>query len=49
MQFTSLQDYFTPEKLTAFLRELGGAGFIALMDFLTVAVVGSAIPGLPLD
>jgi uncharacterized membrane protein YdjX (TVP38/TMEM64 family) len=49
IQFTPLQDYLNSEKLTSFLRELGVAGPFALMGLMTVAVVVSPIPSLPLD
>jgi len=49
IQFTSLQDFLTPEKLTSLLRELGVAGPFALMGLMTLAVVVSPIPSLPLD
>jgi uncharacterized membrane protein YdjX (TVP38/TMEM64 family) len=49
IQFTSLQDFLTPEKLTSFLRELGVGGPFALMGLMTLAVVVSPIPSLPLD
>ena len=49
IQFTSLQEILTPEKLTSLLRELGVAGPFALMGLMTLAVVVSPIPSLPLD
>ncbi len=49
IQFTSLQDFLTPEKITSFLRDLGVVGPFALMALMTVAVVVSPIPSLPLD
>jgi uncharacterized membrane protein YdjX (TVP38/TMEM64 family) len=49
IQFTPLQDFLTPQKLTSFLRELGVVGPFALMGLMTVAVVVSPIPSLPLD
>ena len=49
VQNTYLQDIIHPEKLTAFLRDLGMAGPFALMGMMTVAVVVSPIPSLPID
>lgn len=49
IQLTSLQDFLNPEKLTTLLRELGVAGPFALMGLMTLAVVVSPIPSLPLD
>jgi len=49
IQFTPLQEILTPEKLTSLLRELGVAGPFALMGLMTLAVVVSPIPSLPLD
>jgi len=49
IQFSSLQDFLAPEKLSIFLQELGVAGPFALMGLMTLAVVVSPIPSLPLD
>jgi uncharacterized membrane protein YdjX (TVP38/TMEM64 family) len=49
IQFTSLQDFLAPEKLTSILRDLGVAGPFVLMGLMTLAVVVSPIPSLPLD
>ncbi len=49
VQETSLQDILRPEKLTSILRDLGLAGPFALMGLMTLAVVVSPIPSLPLD
>ena len=49
IQFTPLQEILTPEKLTSLLRELGVAGPFALIGLMTLAVVVSPIPSLPLD
>jgi uncharacterized membrane protein YdjX (TVP38/TMEM64 family) len=49
IQFTPLQGILTPEKLTSLLRELGVAGPFALIGLMTLAVVVSPIPSLPLD
>ncbi len=46
---TGLLGFFTPEYLTSLLRELGFAGPFALIGLMTVAVVVSPIPSLPLD
>ena len=48
-QFTSFHEIFNPEKLTSVLRDLGKAGPFALMGLMTVAVVVSPIPSLPID
>jgi len=48
-QVTSLQDLLQPETLTAVLRDLGMAGPFALMGLMTLAVVVSPIPSLPID
>ncbi|MDH5428746.1 MAG: TVP38/TMEM64 family protein [Nitrospirota bacterium] len=49
IQFSSLQDFLAPEKLSIFLQELGVAGHFALMGLMTLAVVVSPIPSLRLD
>ncbi len=49
MQFTAFQEIFNPEKLTSVLRDLGVGGPFALMGLMTLAVVVSPIPSLPLD
>ena len=49
IQFTPLQEILTPGELTSLLRELGVAGPFALMGLMTLAVVVSPIPSLPLD
>ena len=49
IQFTPLEDFLVPEKLTSLLHELGVAGPFALMGLMTLAVVVSPIPSLPLD
>jgi uncharacterized membrane protein YdjX (TVP38/TMEM64 family) len=49
IQFTSLQDFLAPENLTSILRDLGVAGPFVLMGLMTLAVVVSPIPSLPLD
>jgi hypothetical protein len=49
IQFTPLQEILTPEKLTSLLSELGVAGPFALIGLMTLAVVVSPIPSLPLD
>ena len=48
-QFTPLQDFLTPEKITSLLRDLGVAGPFLLMGLMTLAVIVSPIPSLPLD
>ena len=48
-RFTPLQEILTPENLTSLLRDLGVAGPFALMGLMTLAVVVSPIPSLPLD
>ncbi len=37
IQLTPLQEILTPEKLTSFLRDLGGAGPFALMGLMMLA------------
>jgi uncharacterized membrane protein YdjX (TVP38/TMEM64 family) len=49
IQFTPLPEILTPEKLASLLRELGIAGPFALIGLMTLAVVVSPIPSLPLD
>lgn len=49
IQFTSLEEILIPSKLTAILRELGVVGPFALMGLMTLAVVVSPIPSLPID
>lgn len=49
IQFTPLQEILSPKKLTSLLRELGGIGPFALMGLMTLAVVVSPIPSLPID
>lgn len=49
IQFTSLEEILTPSKLTAILREMGIVGPFALMGLMTLAVVVSPIPSLPID
>ena len=49
IQFTSLEEILTPSKLTAILREMGMVGPFALMGLMTLAVVVSPIPSLPID
>ncbi len=48
-QFTPLQEILTPENLTSLLHDWGGAGPFALIGLMTLAVVVSPIPSLPLD
>jgi len=48
-QFTSLLEIVNPETITVLLQELGVAGPFALMGLMTLAVVVSPIPSLPLD
>ena len=49
IQFTPVQELLTPEKITLFLRDLGVMGPFALMGLMTLAVVVSPIPSLPID
>ncbi len=49
VQNSFLQDIVHPEKLTSFFRDLGLAGPFALMAMMTLAVVVSPIPSLPID
>jgi uncharacterized membrane protein YdjX (TVP38/TMEM64 family) len=49
LQYTSLLEVFNPETLTTLLQDLGVAGPFALMGLMTLAVVVSPIPSLPLD
>ncbi len=47
--FTSLPEFLTPHTISSLLEELGVAGPFALMGLMTLAVVVSPIPSLPLD
>ena len=49
IQFTSIQEVLSPEKLSSLLRDLGVIGPFALMGLMTLAVVVSPIPSLPID
>jgi uncharacterized membrane protein YdjX (TVP38/TMEM64 family) len=49
IQYTPLQEILNPEKLTSLLHDLGMAGPFALMGLMTLAVVVSPIPSLPID
>jgi uncharacterized membrane protein YdjX (TVP38/TMEM64 family) len=49
VQVSGLQEILRPERLTSVLTELGVAGPFALMGLMTLAVVVSPIPSLPLD
>ena len=49
VQVSGLQEILHPEHLTLILRDLGVAGPFALMGFMTLAVVVSPIPSLPID
>ncbi len=49
VQVTGLQEILRPEQLKTALRELGAAGPFALMGLMTLAVVVSPIPSLPID
>ncbi len=49
VQVSGLQEILHPERLTSYLTELGGAGPFALMGLMTLAVVVSPIPSLPID
>jgi len=49
IQFTSIQEVLAPDKLSSLLRDLGVIGPFALMGLMTLAVVVSPIPSLPID
>ncbi len=48
-QFVPLQEILNPETLSSTLQELGILGPMALMGLMTLAVVLSPIPSLPID
>ncbi len=49
VQVSGLQEILQPEYLTSILRDFGVAGPFALMGLMTLAVVISPIPSLPID
>ena len=49
VQVSGLQEILQPEKLASVLRDFGAAGPFALMGLMTLAVVVSPIPSLPID
>ncbi len=49
IQFTSVPEFLSPDKLSSLLRDLGVIGPFALMGLMTLAVVVSPIPSLPID
>ena len=49
VQVSGLQEILHPEHLTSVLRDFGDAGPFALMGLMTLAVVVSPIPSLPID
>ncbi len=49
VQVSGLQEILQPEKLATVLRDFGVAGPFALMGLMTLAVVVSPIPSLPID
>ncbi len=49
VQVSGLQEILQPEHLTSVLRDFGVAGPFALMGLMTLAVVVSPIPSLPID
>ena len=48
-QFVPFQEILNPETLSSTLQELGILGPMALMGLMTLAVVLSPIPSLPID
>ena len=49
IQYTSLDEFLVPARLSALLRDLGMAGPFALIGLMMLAVVVSPIPSLPID